>query len=101
MEMAQDHRAIYNQGPSHKENIFPALQGVAKSMQRSGKYHAGLWDDKSLLIDLLWHAHAEPASIIVESKEALSGIDPRNGELRRGLGLQSQDPCHSPHRPMD
>lgn len=37
-------------------DIFPALQGVAKSLQDGRKYHAGLWGDKNLLSSLLWRA---------------------------------------------
>lgn len=42
-----------------EEDIFPALQGVAKSMQRGFEYYAGLWKDQSLFINLLWHGQYE------------------------------------------
>lgn len=36
-------------------DIFPALQGVAKSLQGHRLYYAGLWKGESLIQDLLWH----------------------------------------------
>lgn len=44
-----------------ENDIFPALQGVAKSMQKGRDYLAGLWDDTHLLSNLLWQTR-DPSS---------------------------------------
>jgi hypothetical protein len=48
-------------------DIFPALQGVAKFLRRDCAYHAGLWDDSSLLPDLLWHVNKRNPEYSVSS----------------------------------
>ncbi|KAH6625562.1 heterokaryon incompatibility protein-domain-containing protein, partial [Boeremia exigua] len=47
----------------YETDIFPALQGVAKSLQHYGDYYAGLWRSETLLLDLLWCSwdHSRPA----------------------------------------
>jgi hypothetical protein len=44
---------------THQSDIFPALQGVAKSMQQDRTYYAGLWNDETLLSNLLWRIRRE------------------------------------------
>ncbi|KAJ4985521.1 hypothetical protein SVAN01_08992 [Stagonosporopsis vannaccii] len=39
---------------SNEADIFPALQGIAKSLHHQGDYYAGFWETESLLLDLLW-----------------------------------------------
>jgi hypothetical protein len=44
---------------THQSDIFPALQGVAKSMQQDRTYYAGVWKDETLLSNLLWRIRRE------------------------------------------
>lgn len=46
-----------------------ALAGVAKFLQRDCDYLAGLWNDDSLLADLLWHVRAKDPDEIVRPSE--------------------------------
>jgi hypothetical protein len=39
---------------TYPSDIFPALQGIAKSLMEDHEYHAGLWKDAWLMANLLW-----------------------------------------------
>jgi hypothetical protein len=65
---------------THQSDIFPALQGVAKSMQQDRTYYAGLWNDETLLSNLLWrvrHQSDRPGYQEYHARCRRSAIDQR------------------------
>jgi hypothetical protein len=60
---------------THQSDIFPALQGVAKSMQQDRTYYAGVWKDETLLSNLLWRIRREsdrPGYSVMHSRDRLN-----------------------------
>lgn len=65
---------------TYKMDIFPALSGVAKFLRRDCQYVAGLWNDDSLLPDLLWH------------------VRERNPDYDQGVQMYRMDLGSRPHQ---
>lgn len=81
-------------------DIFPALQGVARSIGPGSRYRAGIWADDSLLQALLWHVRvnvrwdltsgATTSLRLANTKipRSTGAFDRKSGERPPGLGPQ-------------